>query len=480
MNLKMTRGARFLFTLTLLIGSSVGFVSCIGPQRAFSTPSDEIGAKPAPGSQPNRISTDSSTQAVTQPPRDVEETGTPNLSNPPAAFSAETFASEAAQSLPQGQALIVVLPAFNVNPLFRRFEVSQLGERLGKELEVSLRRKVLPDKTIITAEEFKRRLEKTNRSLGDLMGPQEALELAARIGASYVVRGLISSSETSIGIEYELVNLSANILAESRQKYSIGQTLTHQLYRELKGGSGAVKLSNYRIGVLAPVDSVSLRGELHWIITLGVHELLTEVGASLKDQPLAVLPTKLPRQYKADKIQRALRRAINKEKQRFIASGLSEAEAWRQGPVRILGRTFQRLEEAEDRLEEQMLDRSISKEGELSSTISRIIFDKIEDLGPKSGVDLIPHEQLVSEVLEFSNEETELVGEGVLDPKIIEKLKVQGAKTLLFSEIIENGDTFEFSFRIRKLENLKALTQKQGQILEPRFAPMLGRYLTKS
>lgn len=459
---------------------------CGGPQRVHAPRMDEVGtgrdsSSPRSGLTgspgPSSSTTPGPTSAPTPTPGPAPAPGVPGDDTP---FPVEAFASKAADAVSDPGAAVVVLPPFHHNRLFRRFEVSQLGERLGREIEAALASRLAAGQALIPTEEFARRLARTNRSLADLVTPVDALDLAARIGASHVVRGLIASDDQGIRIDVELVDLGARRLAGESRSYSVSQPIAHQVYQELRGADGNVRLSTIRIGPLAGPDDSTLQGELQWILGLAVHRLVEEAGPALKERPLAVLPTRLPRQLQDQTIRRAMRRAIEKEKQRYISSGLSEAEAWRQGPVRVLGRTYQRLEEAEDRLEERMLDRSISREGRLSSTISRIIFDRLEDLGPDSGLKLIPHDQLIAEVLEYSGEEQERVGEGILDPALIERLKVKGARALLFNEIIQSGETFLFKLEIRKIEDLQLLTGKFEEPLAPRFAPALAGYLPKS
>ena len=61
-----------------------------------------------------------------------------------------------------------------------------------------------------------------------------------------------------------------------------------------------------------------------------------------------------------------------------------------------------------------------------------------------------------------------------------EFFKTKGAGVLLFNELIGSGDGYEFVFQLRRMDNLKPLSQPVRRDLEPRFAMQLAELITGS
>ncbi|MBI4586561.1 MAG: hypothetical protein HY717_21330 [Planctomycetes bacterium] len=462
--------------LLSVISLMLGLTGC-GPERAHAPPLKEIGAKPAlPPPQPESPPPQPVTPAVTA----VAPVA------PPAAGSEYGFldplVKKAAESLASQQAVAVVLPAFHFNALFQRFEVSQLGEDLADEIHRRLKEAAGDRGGALSPEQFKIQLKSTNRSLADLESPAAALQLAARLGARYLLRGAIRDAPDAVTIQYEGIDVSdaSAWIPPAQKTFRLGEPFGEATFRRFKSASGQVALaSGFRIGALADPEKPALQRELQWIISLAVDGLIVEGGANLKEGQLAVLPTQVPSQISFQKQMLALRRAVAAEKERLAKAGFDEAKALEQGPVRILGRTYGRLRDAENAVRELEAENTLSETGELRSTLSRIIFDRAEALGEKAGVEVIPHDQLVNEVMAFSREELEKIKDGVLDEKTKEYFQTKGAKTLLFNELIESGDSFEFVFQIRRLDNLKKVAGPLRGYLEPRFAEELRQFMKK-
>jgi hypothetical protein len=390
------------------------------------------------------------------------------------------FAARAAAVPLQEPRVIAVLPAFHHNALFHRYEVSQLGEDVGQRIVDGLQRSLGGKAALVSPAMFERRVRESNRALGDLDSPEAAVALSRRIGARYLVRGLITDSARDIGIRVEMVDVQELLPVEDAQQvFRAGEPYASAVQARFRTGVGEVIPGSFHIGSLAPPASLPVQAELQLIITDAVHRLLEEAGKGLEGLPVAVLLTQVPGEIQYVKFQRAFERAVEEEKKRLMGLGLNESQALGQVPVRILGLNFQNLREARDHASEKDLQRKVSAAGELRDTFSRIVFEIAEDAGERRGVVVIPHDQLIDQAMLLQKEEAAKVGEGSLNADTRAFFKTKGAGALLFNELIESGDSYELVFQLRRLDNLQRLTGQMRQYLEPRFAVQLAEFLKK-
>lgn len=384
----------------------------------------------------------------------------------------DDFVARLAAAPLQEPRVMAVLPPFNVNPLFGRHEVSRLGEEIAGELLRRLGASSLgPRVKLVSPARFVSQLGQINRSLADLDSPAAAVGLAMRTGARYLVRGVIEGSGDSLTIRLECVDLVELLPVEDAgARFVTTDAVGQQVHGRYRNGMGHVVLGSWRIGALAPPARPALRDELRLIIGDALRQLLREARGALGDRPIAVLSTQLPREIALEKYQRALERRIQTERRRFVSTGLDESSAMYRGPVRIMGTNYKNLAAAEDFARQRQLGNAISDTGLLRDTLSRLIFDILEDLAGGSELRVIPHDQLTDQTVLYSAEEAEKMREGILSEKTREYFKTRGAGALLFNELIEAGDSYELVFQLRRLDNLERLTARVPKYLEPRFA----------
>lgn len=445
-----------------------------------------------PPSSPPPVVTDrppvSEPPPVTTPPRPAIPTPPPPVTTAPRvtpvrplgpyAFLDGFVAEVVRKTKTEPPPALVVLPAFTLNPHFQRYEVTRLGDDLAREISLRIESTAAGSVLLVSPEQFRRELRAANRSLADLDGPQAVVSLAARTGTRYAIRGLVADTQADLTVDYECVDvLNASVVAHVRQTFTARDSAGVALFRKHRNNTGQPLLSNYRIGVLAPAATPNLQAELQWTVAQAVRRLLEESGANLQGKRAAVPPTVLPEALRFTKYQQAFRRQIQREKEHFIAAGWSDAEAMSKGPVKILGKRFDSLRDAERYAATVEVEKALSSSGELGTTVSRIIFDHLENQGGGIGVDVIPHDDLIATTVTFSREEMEKIKDGILDAKTKEYFQTKGAQAILLSELLESGDSYELVFRIRSLKDLKPLTSQVRFYLEPRFAYDLRGFL---
>ena len=353
-----------------------------------------------------------------------------------------------------------------------------LGDDLAEAVVRNLTNGLGSKLNIVSAARFREALGATNRSLADLTGPETAVSLAARAGARYIVLGTIGDSRNQIELGLQCVDASdARVLARTGDSFNAGEALAHALFARFKSPTGQPLLSAFRIGSMAPAVESSLNAELQWIFSNAASEILASAGQELSGKTIAIPPTQLPTSFRFRKMQLAFARQVNDEKNFFISAGLSETAALEKGPVHIMGMRFRNLREAKRYADGMQLESELSRRGELASTLGRILFDELEVQGRAASVEVIPHDQLIEEAVQFSRQEVERIKDGILDEDSKEFFETKGASALVLTELIESGDSYEFVLQVRRLDNLRALTGQIRTALEPRFAYQLRKYM---
>ncbi len=398
----------------------------------------------------------------------------PSASGGPLSFL-DGFEERVVSTVSSKPQVVGILPLFRYNEFLRQYEVPELGMLLGSELERRLLAR-LDSNRLIPAIRFRREVRVSNRSLADLRTPADALKLGGRIGLDSLIRGTIVDGDAAIRLEVEWVDIRGQALDRAEHTVRASEPEFASFKSLLRDARGQPRLSaSFRIGDLADPSSASLREELQWIIGLAARDLIREGGDPLSELPLAVLPTRLPDSFEFLKYQRAIRERIQIEKKRLMDLGHNEAKAMNEGPVYILGVTYPNLRAAEDRANKMALEEDLSQASELSATLSGILYDKLEAIGDR--VKLIPHKEIVDEILAFDGKERDQLLAGTLSGDSKTYFQTRGARALVFNRLIGSDFGYQLVFRVRRLDNAEPLTPEVSYDLEPRFAYELRGFL---
>lgn len=467
---------RVLCTCLLLLLCISDFAGC-GPNRHPAPQVSDIAPRPAVSERRKTSDTEARVSVETPPPATPGSDSTAEVPDD-LDFLGELAASVAERVTGEGKE-IVVLPAVSINPLFKRLEVTELGAELGDKVFRLVRGRLGDRFTVISPLEFEGRLRKSNRTLADLDSVEQAMyQLGERIGVDYMVVGMVYDGEEKFEIAYDCIELKTPAkLVVKNWPFKASDPRGRRLYRKHRDESGQPVLSDFRIGEHAPDVEPSLAAELEWLFGRAMREIIEAANPDLKDLPIAVLPTKLSKDFSFFKYQRKIRETISSYKSRLMAEGYSEDKAMREGPFRILGKTYSSLLEAEDYASELVLEKKTSKAGKLQSTLSRILFETLESYEKPLGVQVVKHEEIVDEALSYSQEELDMVDRRILSDERRKTFQAKGAGALLFSELVEGQFWYEFYFQLRRVDDLGALHPKLRTIVELKYAYKLKDYL---
>jgi hypothetical protein len=374
---------------------------------------------------------------------------------------------------------IAVFPAAHVNELFGGLDVSQLGYELGQSVDGELRKEVGEPFKILSPDQFAKEIQKSNRSLADITQVPEIFQLANRIGADYLVVGMIYDGDSKFEIAYDCIDVKSHFkISVNMWPYEATDPVGKNLYRKFKDENGQPILSDaYKLGARAGAGGRDLSVELNWLFARAMRDIVKASGPVLRELPIAVLPVRLPKDFNFLVFQRMHLDYVEIVKKRLIEGGKTEEEALADGPHRIIGKTFSTLGEAAEYARELVLQQKTSKAGKFQSTISRILFDQLENLQDEFGIKVVKHEEIVNEALQYTQEELDKVNRGMLTDEKRSSFQASGAGAMLYTEFLEADKWFEFRFQLRRVDDLDlVLHAKLKAVLEPEFGYRLRKF----
>ena len=374
-------------------------------------------------------------------------------------------------------ASLAVLPPLHVNRALDRYDVTGLGDELAAEILREIHARALAV-TLLSPSEWQLAVEASNRSLADLSSPREARALTRRIGARYLICGLIEDSRNDITLRLECRETDEDsVLAVWQRTMQASTSVARELYSRHKSASGQPTPGEFRPGLAAAARPLSLSAEIEWMFSGAARRLLAEGAASLTSEPLAIPPTRLPDSFRFESLRDEFRRATTRQRNLLIGSGLTDVDAAAFGPVEIVGQRFETLQAALDYAESFRVQAEISDRGAVSSALSRALFDQVERIAASQAVELVPHEQLIDRAVDIARSNVDHSRDGSIDEATLRFFETKGASTVLVSDLVRDEIGYSFRLQIRRLETMEPLTSALTLPIESRFTSALQRFL---